>query len=114
MNRTRKTSLIILAAVLVIGISYLIVSHWNEVLQERAEQAELYECVTSYLSETYGGEYEVIDSSFQHYDYGITAGIYMYHFVLKDGNGEQCKADYYGKSPLDESTVCDITFERKG
>jgi len=70
-----------------------------------------YEYVLTYLHDNYGGNYTIGRCDFQHYDYGFTAGQYMYTFEISDSNGTKYRAHYMRSSVLCEGTVSEITFE---
>lgn len=101
-----------LKAVLIVVIAIAMILYITPSVKRWAERNELNKCVISYLNETYGRNFKLKRSSFSHYDYGFTGGLYMYEFLIEDENGEQYRASYSRYFPLSESDVDDITLEK--
>ncbi len=70
-----------------------------------------YAYVLTYLHDNYGGNYTIKKCNFQMYDYGITAGQYIYTFEIRDDNGVKYNASYMRKDDLSTDTVSYITFK---
>lgn len=72
-----------------------------------------YAFVISYLNDTYGGDYKIKKCSMQHYDYGITGGLYMYRFSLVDKDGKRYVATYDAYWPLSEESVDKLKLSKE-
>lgn len=70
-----------------------------------------YDYVLEYLHDTYGGDYTIKKVDFYQYDYGITAGQFIYYFEVWDSQGVKFTAHYMRLTDLCENTVSSLTFD---
>ena len=70
------------------------------------------EMIQNYINDKYDGEYKVTKSNFTYNGDGITGGIFMYSFDLKNKNGEKYIAIYKSYDDLSEKTLSKIELKQ--
>lgn len=80
-----------------------------ERVRERQFEKSVSRLVEEYIQQAYSVRCEVADMNYQHYNYGITGGLYMYEFACKGPEGLEFTASYRSYSDLTESTVKDLS-----
>ncbi|MCM1466784.1 MAG: hypothetical protein NC086_01450 [Alistipes sp.] len=103
-SKKRRIFLLILVGVMLIIIIYI---------DRTYKEYKNYDYVISYLNEKYNNTFKIKKIDFKHYDYGITGGLFMYSFLVKDENGETYNVNYQEYFPLNEKNVQYITFEKQ-
>ena len=68
--------------------------------------------IQNYINDKYDGEYKVTKSNFTYNGDGITGGIFMYSFDLKNKNGEKYIAIYKSYDDLSEKTLSKIELKQ--
>ena len=70
------------------------------------------EMVENYINSKYNGEYKVKKATFSYNGEGISGGLFMYNFHLKDNDGEKYIVSYTSYDDLSQNTLSKVEINK--